>query len=56
MGETRQRRGRHASAQPAAASASVFASTPPIAAARWPGRSGNAGSAASRGAKPARRG
>ena len=51
MGRNRQRRGRHAPAQPAAASASVFASAPPIAAGRWPGRSGAAGSAASRGAK-----
>lgn len=51
MGENRQRRGRHALAQPAAASTSVFASAPSIAAGRWPGRSGNAGSAASRGAK-----
>jgi len=51
MGRNRQRWGRHATAQPAAASASVFASVPPIAARRWPGRPGAAGSAASRGAK-----
>jgi len=51
MGRNRQRWGRHAPAQPAAASASVFASAPPIAAGRWPGRSGAAGSASSRGAK-----
>jgi len=38
MGRNRQRRGRHASVQPAAASSSVFASSPPIAAGApaWP--------------------
>src|SRR3546814_13635560 len=41
MGKNRQRWGRHASAQPAAASAIVFASVQPIAAERWPGRSGS---------------
>jgi len=40
MGTNRQRWGRPAFAQPAAASASVFASAAPIAVGRWPGRSG----------------
>src|SRR3546814_10996011 len=41
MGKNRQRWGRHASEQPAAASAIVVASVQPIAAERWPGRSGS---------------
>ena len=45
MGETRQRRGRQAFTQPAAASTGVPAPARPIAAGRWPVRSGSAGSA-----------